>query len=114
MRVRPHVEPVAGTEFGRPQMVEEDKKPTHTRRGGGQRAPPREAVAKIDCTRHHHMRDSVAGIGIAGGRILTGEKAHLTFHTWSRQAFMPVSRRPVPSAYRVVHRIPYSPSPNLA
>ena len=62
MRMRPHVEPVAGAEFRRPEMVEEDERPDHARARRGQRAPHRKAVAEIDRARHHDVGDRLAGV----------------------------------------------------
>ncbi len=76
MRMRPHVEAVAGAEFRRPEMVEEDERPDHARARRRQRAPHRKAVAEIDRARHHHLRDGVAGIGVARLRILAGKETH--------------------------------------
>ncbi len=76
MRMRPHVEPVAGAEFRRPEMIEEDEGPDHARARRRQRAPHREAVAEIDGARHDHLRDGVAGIGVARLRILAGKETH--------------------------------------
>ena len=77
MRMRPHVEPVAGAELGRPEMVEEDERPDHARARRRQRAAHREAVAEIDRARHHHMRDRVASIASPACGSLPGKKLML-------------------------------------
>ena len=59
MRMRPHVEPVAGAEFRRSEMIEEDERADHARSRGRQRAAHRE-VAEIDRARHDHLSDRVA------------------------------------------------------
>ena len=76
MRMRPHVEPVAGAELGRPEMIEENERPDHARARRRQCAAHREAVAEIDGARHHHMGDGRAGVSVAGLRILAGEETH--------------------------------------
>ena len=53
MRVRAHVEAVAGTEFGRAHMIEEDERADHARLRRRQRAAHRE-VAEIGGARHDH------------------------------------------------------------
>ena len=73
MRMRAHVEPVAGAEFGRSEMIEEDEWPDHARARRGQGAPHGE-VAEIDGARHDHLVDGVALIGVAGGRVFAGKK----------------------------------------
>ena len=75
MRVRPHVDAVAGLEHRRPEMVEEDERPDHARAPRRQRAMHLEA-AEIDRARHDHLLDGVTRWRIAEVRVLAGEKAH--------------------------------------
>src|ERR1700689_3128526 len=75
MRVRPHVDAVAGLEHRRAEMVEEDEWPDHARLPRRQRAMHLEA-AEIDGARHDHLLDGVARWRIAEAWVLTGEKAH--------------------------------------
>src|SRR5579864_7291820 len=75
MRVRPHVDAIAGLEHRRPEMVEEDERPDHARLPRRQRAMHLEA-AEIDRARHDHLRDGVARWRIAEAWVLAGEKAH--------------------------------------
>ena len=65
MRMRPHVEPGAGAEVRRPEIVEEDEGPDHARARRRQRAPHREASPRSTCAarsparwprRHRHRR----------------------------------------------------------
>src|SRR3974377_1390260 len=81
-RMRPHVEPVAGAEFGRAKMIEEDERPHHARACRRQRAPHRETVAEIDSTRHYHLRDRIAGVSVTGGWVLAREKTHAACPFW--------------------------------
>src|SRR5580698_9601645 len=75
MRVRPHVDAVAGLEHCRAEMVEEDERPDHARLPRRQRAMHLEA-AEIDRARHDQLLDGVARLGIAEVGVLAGEKAH--------------------------------------
>ncbi len=75
MRMRPHIDAVAGAEHSRPEMVEENKRPDHARLRGRQRAMHLEA-AEIDRARHDDLRDRFARARIAGGGVFAGEKAH--------------------------------------
>ena len=52
MRMRPHVEAVAGAELGRAEMIEEHERPDHARLHRRQRAAHREAVAEVGGARH--------------------------------------------------------------
>ena len=76
MRMRPHVEAVAGAKFSRAEMVEENKRPDHSRARRRQCAPHREAVAKIDGARRDHLRDCLAGIAVAGAGVFAREETH--------------------------------------
>src|ERR1700734_190423 len=75
MRVRPHVDAVAGLEHRRPEMVEEDERPDHARTPRRQRAMHLEA-AEIDRARYDQLLDGVARWRVAEIRVLAGEKAH--------------------------------------
>src|SRR5690348_15692293 len=75
MRVRPHVEPVAGAEFRGAEMVEKDKGPDHTRADRRKRAADRK-ISKIDRTRHDHLGDCIALIGVASSWIFAGKETH--------------------------------------
>src|SRR5580700_7265735 len=75
MRVRPHVDAVAGLEHRRPEMVEEDKRADHARLPRRQRAMHLEA-AEIDRAGHDHLLDGVARWRIAEAWVFAGEKAH--------------------------------------
>ncbi len=75
MRVRPHVDAVAGLEHGRPEMVEENERPDHARMPRRQRAMHLEA-AEIDRARHDQLCTASLGAGIARGRVLGREEAH--------------------------------------
>src|SRR5580692_388981 len=75
MRVRPHVDAVAGFEHRRPEMVEEDERPDHARATRWQRAMHLEA-AQIDRAWHDELLDGVARWRIAEAGVLAGEKAH--------------------------------------
>ena len=85
MRMRPHVEAVAGAKFRRPEMIEEDEGPDHARARRRQRAAHREAVAEIDRARHHHLLDRLALILVAGGRVLAWEETHDCASTVGRE-----------------------------
>ena len=76
MRMRPHVEAVAGREHRRPEMIEEHERPDHARLRRRQRAPHREAVAEIGGARHDHRLDRVALEFVAGGGVLAGKETH--------------------------------------
>src|SRR5205807_3623231 len=75
VRMRTHVEAVAGAELGRPEMIEEDERPDHASPRRGQRAPHREP-AEVDRARHDHQLDCVAAERVAEDGILRGEEAH--------------------------------------
>ena len=76
MRMRPHVEAVAGLEHGRAEMIEEHERADHARLRRRQRAAHREAVAEIGGARHDHGLDRVALEFVAGGGVLAGEETH--------------------------------------
>ena len=76
VRMRPHVEAVAGLEYGRAEMIEEHERADHARLRRRQRAPHREAVAEIGGARHDHGLERVALEFVAGGGILAREEAH--------------------------------------
>src|ERR1700681_923343 len=75
MRVRPHVDAVAGFENRRAEMIEEDERPDHARAPRGQRAMHWEP-AEIDRARHDHLLDGVTRLRIAEAWVFAGEKAH--------------------------------------
>ena len=78
VRMRPHVEAVAGAELGRAEMIEEHERPDHARLHRGQRAAHREAVAEVGGARHDDLLKGIAGKFVAGGRVLAGEETHMT------------------------------------
>src|SRR5580704_13732024 len=59
MRMRAHIDAVAGAEHRRAEMVKEDERSDHARIRRGQRAVHRNA-AEIERTRHDDMRYGVA------------------------------------------------------
>jgi hypothetical protein len=73
--VRTNVQPVAGTEFGRAKMIEEDKRADHSCPGRRQR-PPHGEISKVDGARYDDLADRFALIGVARGWVLTGEETH--------------------------------------
>src|SRR6516165_2107122 len=75
MRVRPHVDAVAGLEHRRAEMIEEDERSDHARASRRQRAMHLKA-AEIDRARYDQLRDGVARWGAAEGGVLAGEEAH--------------------------------------
>ena len=75
MRMRAHVEAVAGLEHGRPEMIEEHERADHARLRRRQRAPHREAVAEIGGARHDHRLERVTLEFVAGGRVLAWERS---------------------------------------
>src|SRR4029077_2026229 len=100
MRVRPHVDAVAGLEHRRAEMVEKDERADHARAARRQRAMHLEA-AEIDRAWHDHLRDSVARLGIAEARVFAGEKAHdaLLVAKWPVSAKPRSCRQSLPSHY---------------
>src|SRR5258708_2170432 len=93
MRVRPHVDAVAGLEHRRPEMVEEDERPDHARAPRRQR-PMHLKAAKIDRARHDELLDGIARLRVAEMRILAGENAHGALLVMSCSA---KARHPVPT-----------------
>ena len=83
MRMRAHVESVAGAEFRRTEMIEEDERPDHARARRGQRAAHGE-VAEVDGARHDHLTDGIALIGIARLGVLAGKETHGLSFTFIR------------------------------
>src|SRR5262249_3075841 len=75
MRMRPHIDAVAGFEYGRAEMIEEDEGPDHARTRRRQRPMHREPT-EIDRARHDELLDRIACARIAGRWVFTGEKAH--------------------------------------
>ena len=75
MRVRAHVDAVAGAELGRAHVVEEDERPDHAALRRGQGASHRESP-DVAGARHDHAFERVAGMCVAGKRILSGKEAH--------------------------------------
>ncbi len=86
MRMRPHVDAVAGVEHRRPEMVEEDERPDHARMPRRQRAMHLEA-AEIDRARHDHLLDGVARWRIAEAGSLPGKKLMVPSVDRSQLAF---------------------------
>jgi hypothetical protein len=86
MRMRPHVEAVAGFEHGRTEMIEEHERTDHARLRRRQRAAHREAVAEIGGARHDQGLDGIALKFVAGGRILARKEAHADLLTPLRWA----------------------------
>jgi hypothetical protein len=80
MRMRPHVEPGAGAEFSRAEMIEEDERSDHSRARRRQRAAHREAVAEVDRARHDHVGQRITAIFVARDRVLAGKEAHHSPH----------------------------------
>src|SRR5262249_4548042 len=75
VRMRPHVDALAGTEFGRSHVIEEDEWSDHAALRRGQRAPHREPT-EVAGARDDHALDRVARIGIARHGVLAGKEAH--------------------------------------
>src|SRR5262249_5930506 len=75
MRMRAHIEPTAGVEFRRTEMVKKDKRPNHSGARRRQGTTYRE-VAEIDRARYDHLSDGIALKGITSFRIFTGKEAH--------------------------------------
>ena len=85
--MRPHVEPGAGAEFRRTEMIEEDERADHALACRGQGAPHREA-AEINAARNDRELDRVGARRIAERRIIGREEAHVAtiMHApWGRQ-----------------------------
>src|SRR5215475_11393075 len=76
MRMRTYIKPVAGAEFGRAEMIEEDIRSDHAAARMRQCAAHAES-ADVDAARHDHLFDCFAGRLIAGNRVLAGEEAHV-------------------------------------
>src|SRR5580704_8294977 len=68
MRMRPDVDAIAGAEYCRSEMVEEDERPHHARARRRQRAVHLEA-AEVDRTRYDQLRDCIAGASVAESRV---------------------------------------------
>src|SRR4029077_17564773 len=77
MRMRSNVQSVARTKFSGAEMIEEDKWADHARACGRQCAPYCE-VAEIDRSRHDHLIDGITLISIAGDRIFSRKKTHVS------------------------------------
>src|SRR5258705_551225 len=75
MRVRAHVDALAGAEFRRSHMVEEDEGTDHAALRRGQRAADRKA-ADVAGARHDHALDGIAGGRVARTGVLAGKEAH--------------------------------------
>ena len=73
MRMRPHVDALAGAEFRRAHVVEEDERPDHAALRRGQRAADREA-AEVAGARDDHALDRVARVRVARAGSLPGKK----------------------------------------
>src|SRR5262249_29599393 len=69
------VDALAGMKFGRPEVIEEDKRTDHAPVDVGKRAADRE-MADIDAARHHDEFDGIGSARVAGCRILAGKEAH--------------------------------------
>ncbi len=82
MRVRPHVDAVAGAEHRRSEMIEEDERPDHARARRRQRAMHLEA-AEIDrcAARSAAAMASLDGASPNAGS-LAGKEAHDAFLRW--------------------------------
>jgi hypothetical protein len=59
MRMRSHIDAVAGAKQSRSEMIEEDERPDHAGLSGRQRAMHAKA-AEIDRARHDHLFDRIA------------------------------------------------------
>ena len=87
MRMRPHVDALAGAEFDRPEVIEEDERADHAAAHMRQCAAHREA-AEVDAARHDDEVDGVAGGLVAGSGIGAGCEAHgRTLRVFTRPQF---------------------------
>src|SRR5207244_10892013 len=75
MRMRPHVEALAGAKLRRSEMVEEDERADHAPIDVGQGATHRE-MTYVHAARHDHEVDRIGGLRIAGRRVLGRKEAH--------------------------------------
>ena len=75
VRVRPHVDALAGDELRRPGLVEEDERPDHLPLRRRQRAAHLEA-AEVAGARHDQRLDGVDGVAGRAGRVEAGVPAH--------------------------------------
>src|SRR5262245_7884293 len=75
VRVGANVEAIAGAEFCRAEMIEENKRADHPRSRRGQGATDGE-VAEIDSARHDDLAYRIALITVSGLRVLAGKETH--------------------------------------
>jgi hypothetical protein len=75
MRMRPHVDALAGAENRRAEMVEKDKRTDHARPRRRQRAANLQSP-EINRARHNNLRDCIGRRRIAESRVLGWKKAH--------------------------------------
>src|SRR5262245_65583871 len=75
VRVGANVEAIAGAEFCRAEMIEENKRADHARSRGGQCATDGK-VAQIDSAGHDDLAYRIALVVVSGLRVLTGKEPH--------------------------------------
>src|ERR1700680_1741973 len=76
MGVRAHVQALAGTEFTRSHLIEEDERTDHLPSAVRQRAAHGKAVAEIPHARNDDQLERVAGPFVAEHGVLCGHPAH--------------------------------------
>src|SRR5262245_35230302 len=75
VRVGTNVEAIAGAEFGRAEMIEENERADHARSRGGQCATDGK-VAEIDSAGHDDLAYRIALVVVSGLRVLAGKETH--------------------------------------
>ena len=75
MRMRPHIDALAGQKLGRPHLVKEYERPDHLSLGRGQRPAHLEA-AQIPRARHDDRRNRVNFIAHRDRRVQCGIPTH--------------------------------------
>src|SRR3954464_9164737 len=103
VRMRPHVDPLAGMEFRRAEMVEENERPDHAPLGMRKRAAHRE-MADVDAARYDNKIDGVSRARITRRRIFSGKEAHVFPSSDTAFFFTPSGWLPVglPAASSVI------------
>ena len=89
MRMRPHIDPLAGHELHRPHLVEEDEGSDHLALAMRQRAAHLE-TAEITRPRHDHEFERIAGVLVAKHRVPGRQPTHRPSRTSGRRAGQPV------------------------